>query len=71
MRTELAGICAAGTVRRAAPGRAASSAGDGAAAAITVDQFLTDGSWHEQLDAEASGARIAAEDASVRLSVQV
>ena len=43
--TELAGVCAAGTVRAGSACRAASSAGDGAAAAIAVDRYLTDGAW--------------------------
>jgi thioredoxin reductase (NADPH) len=47
VRTELAGICAAGTVRADASCRAASSAGDGAAAAIAVDRYLTDGVWRQ------------------------
>jgi thioredoxin reductase (NADPH) len=45
MHTELIGVCAAGTVRAGSACRAASSAGDGAAAAIAVDRYLTDGSW--------------------------
>jgi thioredoxin reductase (NADPH) len=45
MRTELKGICAAGTVRSGATGRAASSAGDGAIAAITLSRYLDDGRW--------------------------
>jgi thioredoxin reductase (NADPH) len=48
MRTELAGVCAAGTVRAGSPCRAASSAGDGAAAAIAVDRYLTDGVWQQE-----------------------
>jgi thioredoxin reductase (NADPH) len=48
MRTELAGVCAAGTVRAGASCRAASSAGDGAAAAIAVDRYLTDGVWRQE-----------------------
>jgi thioredoxin reductase (NADPH) len=47
MRTELAGVCAAGTVRRQSPYRAVSAAGDGASAAVTVDRYLKDGSWRE------------------------
>jgi thioredoxin reductase (NADPH) len=47
MRTELAGICAAGTVRRQSPYRAASAAGDGAAAAVALDRYLADGSWQD------------------------
>ena len=45
MRTELKGICAAGTVRAGAAGRSAASAGDGATAAIAIDRYLTDRSW--------------------------
>jgi thioredoxin reductase (NADPH) len=48
MRTTQAGICAAGTVRSGSPCRAASSAGDGAAAAIAVDRYLTDGVWRQE-----------------------
>jgi thioredoxin reductase (NADPH) len=47
MRSELAGICAAGTVRSRSPCRAVSAAGDGASAAVTVDRYLMDGSWRE------------------------
>jgi thioredoxin reductase (NADPH) len=47
MRSELAGVCAAGTVRGRSPGRAVSAAGDGASAAVAVDRYLTDGSWRE------------------------
>jgi thioredoxin reductase (NADPH) len=45
MRTDLKGVFAAGTVRAGAHGRAAASAGDGAAAAIAADQYLKDGQW--------------------------
>ncbi len=45
MRTRLKGICAAGTVRAGAAGRAAASAGDGTVAAVTIDRYLADGSW--------------------------
>ncbi len=45
MRTSLKGICAAGMVRVGAAGRAAASAGDGTAAAISVDRYLADGVW--------------------------
>src|SRR5262245_3998067 len=48
MHTELTGICAAGTVRSGASFRAASSAGDGATAAIAVDRYLTDGVWRQE-----------------------
>jgi len=47
MRSELAGVCAAGTVRCQSPCRAVSAAGDGASAAVTVDRYLMDGSWRE------------------------
>jgi thioredoxin reductase (NADPH) len=47
MRSELAGVCAAGTVRCLSPYRAVSAAGDGASAAVAVDRYLTDGSWRE------------------------
>ena len=47
MRSELTGVCAAGTVRCQSPYRAVSAAGDGASAAVTVDRYLTDGSWQE------------------------
>jgi thioredoxin reductase (NADPH) len=49
MRTELAGICAAGNVRAQSPCRAASAASDGAAAAVAIDRYLTDGSWRRGL----------------------
>ncbi|HZT51788.1 MAG TPA: FAD-dependent oxidoreductase [Stellaceae bacterium] len=45
MRTALPGICAAGAVRGGWPGRAAASAGEGAAAAIAIDRYLEDGTW--------------------------
>jgi thioredoxin reductase (NADPH) len=45
MRTDLAGMFAVGTVRSGSPGRAASSAGDGATAAIAADRYLADGRW--------------------------
>ena len=45
MHTQLIGVCAAGTVRAGSACRAASSAGDGAAAAIAVDRYLTGGLW--------------------------
>ena len=47
MRSELAGVCAAGTVRSQSPCRAVSAAGDGATAAVAVDRYLTDGAWRE------------------------
>ncbi len=45
MRTRLPGVFAAGTVRSGTPGRAVSSAGDGTAAAIAADAYLSDGAW--------------------------
>jgi thioredoxin reductase (NADPH) len=47
MRSELVGVCAAGTVRSQSPCRAVSAAGDGAGAAVAVDRYLTDGSWRK------------------------
>jgi len=47
MRSELAGVCAAGTVRSHSPCRAVSAAGDGASAAVTIDRYLMDGSWRD------------------------
>ena len=47
MRSELAGVCAAGNVRSQSPCRAVSAAGDGASAAVTLDRYLTDGAWRE------------------------
>jgi thioredoxin reductase (NADPH) len=44
-RTTAAGVFAAGIVRSGAAGRAATAAGEGAAAAIAADVYLTDGSW--------------------------
>jgi thioredoxin reductase (NADPH) len=48
LRSELIGICAAGTVRGQSPCRAVSAAGDGASAAVTLDRYLTDGAWRER-----------------------
>jgi thioredoxin reductase (NADPH) len=45
MRTGVPGIFAAGTVRAGSAGRAASAAGDGAVAALSVDRYLRDGVW--------------------------
>jgi thioredoxin reductase (NADPH) len=47
MRSELAGVCAAGNLRSQSPCRAVSAAGDGASAAIAVDRYLTAGAWRE------------------------
>ncbi len=48
MRTELPGVCAAGTVRAGSACRAAGAAGDGATAAIAIDRYLTDGVWRDE-----------------------
>lgn len=45
MRTGLTGVFAAGTVRSASPGRAVAAAGDGTAAAIAADDYLSHGGW--------------------------
>src|SRR6188474_1480597 len=45
MRSSVPGLFAAGTVRSGSAGRAASAAGDGAAAALSADRYLKDGSW--------------------------
>lgn len=45
MRTALAGLTAAGTLRSRTAGRAVGAAGDGAQAAIAIDAYLRDGSW--------------------------
>jgi thioredoxin reductase (NADPH) len=45
MRTSVQGLLAAGTVRAGAAGRAVAAAGEGAAAAIAADRYLTDGAW--------------------------
>ena len=42
MRTELKGIAAAGTVRAGSAGRAASAAGDGSLAAVTIDRYRSE-----------------------------
>lgn len=47
LRTAQPGVFAAGTVRSGAAGRAAAAAGEGAAAALAADTFLTEGSWPE------------------------
>lgn len=45
MRTDIPGLCAAGTVRSGSAGRAVASAGDGASAALAADRYLSDGTW--------------------------
>jgi thioredoxin reductase (NADPH) len=47
LRTSRPGLFAAGTVRAGSAGRAASAAGDGTAAALSVDRYLADGGWHQ------------------------
>ncbi len=47
MRSPVRGILAAGTVRSGTVGRAAASAGDGAAAAVVADRYLVGGVWRE------------------------
>lgn len=51
LRTELAGVLAAGIVRGGAAGRAASAAGEGAAAALAADCYLGDGLWPAEVPA--------------------
>jgi thioredoxin reductase (NADPH) len=58
LRTELIGVLAAGIVRVEAPGRAASAAGEGAAAAVAADRYLADRSWPEQLLADATAVAL-------------
>ncbi|MDX1563038.1 MAG: FAD-dependent oxidoreductase [Gammaproteobacteria bacterium] len=45
LRTRQTGLLAAGTVRAGSIGRAAAAAGEGAAAALAADRFLSDGAW--------------------------
>ena len=45
MRSSVRGLFAVGTVRSGSAGRAASAAGDGAAAALSADRYLKDGAW--------------------------
>ena len=47
MRTSAQGICAAGNVRQGSPHRAAGAMGDGAAAAVALDRYLTTGAWRD------------------------
>ena len=47
MRSSQRGLAAAGAVRSDWPGRAIASAGDGANAALAIDRYLRDGTWHE------------------------
>jgi thioredoxin reductase (NADPH) len=45
MRSDVRGLFAAGTVRSGSAGRAASAAGDGAAAAVSAERYLREGTW--------------------------
>jgi thioredoxin reductase (NADPH) len=45
MRTELPGVFAVGIARSGSAGRAVAAAGDGTAAAVAAEQYLTDGDW--------------------------
>lgn len=45
LRTSAKGVFAAGTIRAGASARAAAAAGDGTAAAIAADRYLTDDIW--------------------------
>jgi thioredoxin reductase (NADPH) len=47
MRTGLAGLFAAGTVRSASPGRAAVASGDGTMAAIAANEYLAGGAGQQ------------------------
>jgi thioredoxin reductase (NADPH) len=50
MRTRVPGLLAAGTVRSGSAGRAAAAAGDGAAAAVSADRYLSTGTpWRRSL----------------------
>jgi thioredoxin reductase (NADPH) len=46
-RTQLPGLLAVGYVRSDPAGRAAAAAGEGAAAAVAADRYLSDGAWPE------------------------
>jgi thioredoxin reductase (NADPH) len=45
MRTAIPGICAAGNVRQSSSHRASGAMGDGAAAAVAVNEYLATGYW--------------------------
>jgi thioredoxin reductase (NADPH) len=45
MRTQRAGLCAAGIVRAGTSGQAAGSMGDAVTAAVTLDHYLRQGTW--------------------------
>lgn len=47
MRTRAHGLCAAGNVRESSPHRAAAAMGDGATAALAIDQYLATGRWRD------------------------
>ncbi len=61
MRTERAGVLAAGIVRSDSDGQAASSAGDGVTAAIAADRYLSGGDWPEQRESERTAAHLEGE----------
>jgi thioredoxin reductase (NADPH) len=54
LRTELPGLLAAGILRREAVGRAAGSAGEGAAAAVVADSYLAGDPWPASVLAQAT-----------------
>lgn len=56
LRTALPGVFAAGLVRSGAAGRAAATAGEGAAAAVAADQYLRGGEWPASQTAAAASA---------------
>jgi thioredoxin reductase (NADPH) len=56
MRTALPGLLAAGIARSGAAGRAAASAGDGAAAALSAYRYLDDGGWTDRSEREVTAA---------------
>lgn len=47
MRSGTRGVCAAGNVRQGSPHRATGAMGDAAAAAVSIDQYLTTGEWRD------------------------
>ena len=47
MRSEVKGLAAAGNIRQGSPHRAAGAMGDGAAAAVALDRYLSTGEWRD------------------------
>jgi thioredoxin reductase (NADPH) len=47
MRSPVRGLTAAGNVRQGSPHRAAGAMGDGAAAAVALDRYLSTGEWRD------------------------